>query len=296
MEVPDLKDPCCKAVLCDVTLDEHEREQEEATKNTTKLISAKYVNISTIQVKFSRNDTNDSLPLVEVSEDKRKWTTYKLLPGGYLGNLEANARYVKIEDTDEVVEIEALSTPSTSDGSTCTYKGQNYKVGQEFNDGCESFCVCRDTGVKCLKLQCPTYFGVDVMDPQCVEWETVPPNFTPVAPNCCPEKLKCKNNGSCYYEGQIFQNWQQIPQNVTGCQKSCYCEMGNVECQNNCPPVPALPPANLHCPPTHAMLSHLPDDDCCMHWTCKPAQLPEGKSKMHLFLFSSLVCVKYAFK
>lgn len=278
VEVPDPKDPCCKTILCDVTLDEHEPEKEQDDLAKHKLLSAKYVNDTTIRVKFEKNNTNDSLPLVELSEDKIKWTTYKLLPEGYLSNIPSGLKYLKIEDTEDVVDIEQTKQPETTGNSNgCTYKGKNYKIGEEFNDECISFCVCQESGVKCLKLQCPTYFGVDVMDPNCVEWETVPPDFKPVAPNCCPEKLKCKINGSCAYEDQIYQNWQHIPTNVTGCQKRCYCEMGNVECENVCPPVTALPPADLECPPSHAILSHIPDDECCMYWVCKPASPPVGR-------------------
>lgn len=44
--------------------------------------------------------------------------------------------------------------------------------------------------------------------------------------------------------------------------------MGNVECQNVCPHVAALPPATLGCPPNEARLQHIPHDDCCMDWVC----------------------------
>lgn len=56
--------------------------------------------------------------------------------------------------------------------------------------------------MKCLKLECPTYFGLDVLDPLCIEWETVPPDFVPTPPSCCPKEVKCKNNGSCSYHGK----------------------------------------------------------------------------------------------
>lgn len=284
VEVPDPKDPCCKTVLCDVTLDDHEPEKEQEETPRNKILSAKFVNSTTIRVKFDiKSDTNQTLPLVEVSSDKMNWKIYKLLPEGYLGAINPDAKYIKVEDTNDIVEVEnqfvtsakVTEKPST-DSKTCSFKGEIYKVNQEFHDNCTSLCICKETGVKCLKIECPTYFGVDVLDPNCVEWETVPPDFTPVAPNCCPDKVRCKNNGSCLYEGQIYQNWQQLPINVTGCQKRCYCEMGNVECQNMCPPVTALPPANLGCPASHAKLSHIQDDDCCMHWVCMSPSPPMG--------------------
>lgn len=80
------------------------------------------------------------------------------------------------------------------------------------------------------------------------------------------------------YEGQQYQNWQELPVNITGCDKRCYCEMGKVECQSACPPVTAVPPATLPCPNHQASLSHLPDDDCCMAWICStPDEPPPGK-------------------
>jgi len=42
------------------------------------------------------------------------------------------------------------------------------------------------------------------------------------------------------------------------------------------PPVQALPPSNLACPPHLAILDHLPHDDCCMYWTCSSADVSTG--------------------
>ncbi|XP_065166990.1 putative epidermal cell surface receptor isoform X2 [Atheta coriaria] len=266
LEIPDKNDPCCKTVICDVTLKDN------------KLTSAKYINATTIKLEFdSKLEPNQTLPLIDVSDDKNTWKTYTPLSGGYLSQLETTFKYAKIENTDDFVEIQGMAddlrkNESASDLQTkpqhCLYKGVEYRLGQEFNDACESFCVCREAGVKCLKMECPTYFGTDVLDPNCIEWETVPANFTPTPPVCCPERLHCKNNGSCEYEGGMYQNWQQVPTNVTGCEKRCYCEMGNVECQNICPPVTETPPSNLECPAHQAVLNHLPGDDCCMYWMC----------------------------
>ncbi|XP_017776487.1 PREDICTED: putative epidermal cell surface receptor isoform X2 [Nicrophorus vespilloides] len=248
LKIKDENDACCMKVICDVTL------------NDNKLIGAKYINQSAIKLEFEGNQT---LPLIEVSEDKNSWKTYTPLSGGFLTNIDNNFKYARIEESDDFVEIQEYNNEG------CEFKGEMYKFGAEFNDGCESFCVCKEEGVKCLKMDCPTYFGTDVLDPNCIEWETVPTNFTPIAPKCCPEKLRCKNNGSCIYQGVTYPNWQQIPENVTGCQKRCYCEMNNVECQNICPPVTAHPPSNLDCLPQHATLGHMPGEDCCVYWTCK---------------------------
>lgn len=44
--------------------------------------------------------------------------------------------------------------------------------------------------------------------------------------------------------------------------------MGKISCQPACPPVPALPPDTLSCSSNQAILTKLPDDDCCLHWIC----------------------------
>ncbi|XP_019877243.2 putative epidermal cell surface receptor isoform X2 [Aethina tumida] len=277
VEVPDPNDPCCKKVLCDVTLDDHEPDREEE-KPKHKLISARFINVTTILLKFdSKFDDNDSLPIIDITDDKKTWKSYQMLPGGYLF-VKTNAKYLRVDNSDDIIDVqntelgpkqkEDKQKDDTKDSAGCVFKEKHFKIGEEYNDNCEALCVCEVGGMNCLKMECPTYFGVDVLDPHCVEWETVPPDFKPVAPHCCADELRCKNNGSCEYEGQSFKNWEQLPINVTGCEKRCYCEMGKVECQNTCPPITALPPPNMNCPPQFAVISHIADDDCCKYWVC----------------------------
>jgi len=74
------------------------------------------------------------------------------------------------------------------DKNTCNYRGKSYKVGAEWYDECISFCTCTEDGKpECATIECPTDFGLDLLDPHCLDWETIPVNFVPKAPHCCPQ-------------------------------------------------------------------------------------------------------------
>ncbi|KAG5875174.1 hypothetical protein JTB14_007836 [Gonioctena quinquepunctata] len=275
VEVPDPNDTCCKKILCDVTLDDNDPDKYDENQKH-KILSARYVNATTILLKFDTMPEDDNSLIVELSDDKTSWQKFKLSQDGYV-LVKRDAKYLRLENSEDIVNIQhfdASAKPKDklkNDSEGCEYKGRLFKIGEEYNDDCAALCVCQEGGMKCLKIQCPTYFGVDVLDPNCVEWETIPPDFQPSPPKCCPESIKCKNNGSCEHEGVVYKNWEQLPINVTSCEKRCYCEMGKVECQNTCQPVTALPPPNLACPQNLAKIGHIPEDDCCMYWVCNTA-------------------------
>nr|XP_046492005.1 putative epidermal cell surface receptor isoform X2 [Neodiprion pinetum] len=291
--VPDPRDTCCTITLCDVTLGDHEIKSDlpsaEPYDNLTKIEA---VNSTAMKLFFSNNTTPQNVT-IQLSTDNVLWRSEKLREDSIIGGLEPSRNYyVRVIDgagnrpiaTPLQVNLPGLSnagpattgidSKGTETAGVCNHRGTSYKIGAEWYDECISFCTCtgdvQGIGPKteCATIECPTDFGLDVLDPNCLDWESVPADFVPVAPRCCSQEVRCKNNGSCLYQDKMYNNWSQIPTSVTGCDKRCYCDMGNVSCQPACPPVPALPPTNLDCPPTHASLRHLPEDKCCLHWVC----------------------------
>ncbi|XP_018372866.1 PREDICTED: putative epidermal cell surface receptor isoform X1 [Trachymyrmex cornetzi] len=285
----DPGDKCCTVTLCDVTLSEHEVKSENSTELNVHLMDVKVLNSTAIKLKLSTKNPQDVT--IEISQNNHVWRQQNLDKDGIVSNLEpahtysvrvAEGSYTSIPGPAIQVFLpaEVVKTnmsEKVTDKNTCNYRGKLYKVGAEWYDECISFCTCTEGGKsECATIECPTDFGLDLLDPNCLDWETVPANFVPKAPQCCPQEVHCRNNGSCTYEGVTYDNWTVLPSNVTGCERRCYCEMGNVSCQAACKFVPALPPAYLPCPSHQATLTHVPTNPCCTQWTCShpSAQLP----------------------
>ncbi|XP_059621360.1 putative epidermal cell surface receptor [Phlebotomus argentipes] len=268
-------DECCAVMVCSESTasdEEMEFRTEDAT-NSTAAVAGKCVHNGT---EYGHGATiEEGCERVCKCQSTGQVTCE---PRCHKMNETSSDQCVKVKDpTDLCCEIE-LCDVTLADGEPpsgekrderpCEYKGQQYKMGEQFHDGCAALCICTDAGVHCAKLECPSHFGLDVLNPHCLRWEPDPATFRAIAPKCCPERMRCVDNGTCEFQGQMFDNWSEIPTNLTGCDQHCYCERGTVECRPACLPVPAVPPAHLPCHPSAARLVLIPDDDCCKQWSC----------------------------
>ncbi|XP_047033477.1 putative epidermal cell surface receptor isoform X1 [Helicoverpa zea] len=149
----------------------------------------------------------------------------------------------------------------------CVHEGQFYEIGDEFHIGCTELCECVGPDQhECAALVCPSHVGLELVSKGCVRWAPSPP-ATP--PNCCPRSARCLSDGTCHYKGVAVPNWSEVPISLTGCEQRCFCENGDLDCQDVCSPLPAVPPQTLRCPPGHRPAAvNISDEDCCKQWGC----------------------------
>ena len=160
----------------------------------------------------------------------------------------------------------------------CRVGDKVYRYGEEFHKECEAYCICQDNGEPyCSDIKCPSEFGLDVINPNCIDWDRHQ-GFSPSAPSCCPPVPVCLSDGSCEYKGGNFTNYDSIPEELTGCEQRCHCEDGEVKCRDACYQISASPPSWLPCDSAHARHIPNPDRTCCLIWGCpEPEFLPPTK-------------------
>ena len=161
-----------------------------------------------------------------------------------------------------------LGYPSTTANSsvrphTCLYKGQSFKPGEFWQDGCQSNCTCNDEGVYECRPLCPTYINLPSV---C--------KLVPVVGQCCG-RMSCATTppliyylttrpNSCLYKGKRYfpdEEWQ------VGCEKSCKCksDMGGVHssCISLCLNWNNLPIFSI------CHLEPVPQGLCCQQLKCR---------------------------
>ena len=176
--------------------------------------------------------------------------------------------------------IETAVVRIAAEPGGCLQAGQRREVAEEWYDGCTAYCVCSEGGeVTCLDIQCPHEFGLDVIQPNCIDWDRHE-DFVATAPQCCPPVPTCRSDGSCSYRGGNFSNYDTIPMELSGCEERCYCENTEVQCKSACYELSSSAPSWLQC--EDGCPATLPREDrpCCLEWRCGttadcPAVTPE---------------------
>ncbi|KAK7066372.1 hypothetical protein SK128_017673, partial [Halocaridina rubra] len=149
----------------------------------------------------------------------------------------------------------------------CYHNGNYHKPGEEFYKDCTHSCICStNLEVHCAAIECPVTFGLELVDPNCLEWDT-DEDYVPTPPHCCPQ-LTCISSAACQYMDQKFNNYDVLPRELTGCSQVCTCNHGNVTCRDLCGDVPSHPPSDLNCAPEDAVRITLPGETCCETWQC----------------------------
>ncbi|XP_045452953.1 putative epidermal cell surface receptor [Melitaea cinxia] len=314
INVQDPNDECCEMQICDVSQDVHEEPAENITSSTSSTTdmpkdlhdlilpispmrplvltepigSIKVLQNNSVQVNLMHmNSSQDPIHLQLSSDGGRTYRDVELKYNNLILNLEGGKDYVlKTKETgtkfnftitaldvgNEVPVEESLNVTKIG----CYHDGQFYAVGDEFHIGCSELCECTGPDAReCAPLMCPSHVGLELVSKGCVRWAPNPP---PTPPNCCPRTARCLSDGTCHYKGVAIPNWSEVPLELTGCEEHCFCENGELDCQEACAPLPPIPPQNLRCPPMHRPAPvNISDEDCCKQWGCVPhGQLSPG--------------------
>ncbi|XP_047506284.1 putative epidermal cell surface receptor isoform X3 [Pieris napi] len=312
INVQDPKDACCEIQVCDVSQDVHEEPIDNGTVTSTTakpvhdametkasrplvllepIGSIKVLQNNSVQVNLIHpNDSMDPIHLELSSDGGQTYTDVELRYKNLILNLEGGRDYIlKTKETGTKFNFtitasddnEVLEERSDNTKEGCYHDGQFYAVGEEIHIGCTELCECTGPDTKeCAPLVCPNHVGLELVSKGCVRWAPSPP---PQPPNCCPRTARCLSDGTCHYKGVAIPNWSEVPLHLSGCEQHCFCENGELDCQEACNPLPSLPPQTLRCPPMHRPAPvNVSDEDCCKEWGCAPhGQLPPGFPGSH---------------
>ncbi|XP_072930099.1 putative epidermal cell surface receptor isoform X2 [Epargyreus clarus] len=311
INVQDPNDECCEVQICDVSQDAHEEPIDNATSSTTTTTtemppkdledlitvhkapprplvlaepigSIKVLHNNSVQVNLIHvNSSEDPIHLLLSDDGGESYKDIELKYSNLILNLDGGKDYIlktretgtKFNFTITATDAEANEVPVEDVGNTtkigCYEDGHFYAVGEEFHIGCTELCECTGQDSReCAPLVCPNHVGLELVSKGCVRWAPTPPSQPP---NCCPRSARCLSDGTCHYKGVAIPNWSEVPLSLTGCEEHCFCENGELDCQEACSPLPPLPPQNLRCPPLHRPAPvNISDEDCCKQWGCVP--------------------------
>uniref|UniRef100_A0A2A4JUK9 Fibronectin type-III domain-containing protein n=1 Tax=Heliothis virescens TaxID=7102 RepID=A0A2A4JUK9_HELVI len=247
--------------------------------------SVKVLQNNSVQVNLMHlNESEDPIHLLLSNDGGKSFSDVELKYSNLILNLEGGRDYIlKTKETgtkfnftitasDNGLGLNEVPNEDIRDNVSkigCYHDGQFYGVGDEFHIGCTELCECTGQDQhECVALVCPSHVGLELVSKGCVRWAPSPP-ATP--PNCCPRSARCLSDGTCHYKGVAVPNWSEVPISLTGCEQRCFCENGELDCQDVCSPLPAVPPQTLRCPPNHRPAAvNISDEDCCKQWGCVP--------------------------
>ncbi|CAK1552323.1 unnamed protein product [Leptosia nina] len=302
INVQDPNDACCEIQICDVSQDVHEEPMENVTassprtqslqdenshKSTIRPLvlsepigSIKVLQNNSVQVNLIHpNNTVDPIHLLLSNDGGETYKDVELRYKNLILNLEGGHDYIlKTKETGTKFNFTITASEAgnevpiqeSNDAKVgCYHDGQFYDIGDEFHIGCTELCECTGQDTReCAPLVCPNHVGLELVSKGCVKWAPNPP---PQPPNCCPRNARCLSDGTCHFKGVAIPNWSEVPLSLTGCEQHCFCENGELDCQEACNPLPPLPPQTLRCPPMHRPAPvNISDEDCCKEWGCVP--------------------------
>ncbi|CAK1583427.1 unnamed protein product [Parnassius mnemosyne] len=261
--------------------------------------SVKVLQNNSVQVNLMHmNNSEEPIHLLLSSDGGRTFKDVELKYTNLILNLEGGKDYIlKTKETGTKFNFTITATDAAANEVQfeeevssikigCHQDGKLYAVGEEFHIGCTELCECTGPETReCAALVCPSHVGLELVSKGCVRWATSPPAQPP---NCCPRSARCLSDGTCHYKGVAVPNWSEVPIELTGCEQRCFCENGELDCQEVCSPLPALPPQSLRCPLNHRPAAvNISDEDCCKQWGCLPNAGYKNGSKYHTHVLPS---------
>ncbi|XP_049877919.1 putative epidermal cell surface receptor isoform X2 [Pectinophora gossypiella] len=242
--------------------------------------SVKVLQNNSVQVNLMQmNSSENPIYLLLSSDGGKNFEDVELKYSNLILDLPGGRDYIlKTKETGTKFNFTITASSDKTDNDTmlvpedkpgCYQDGKFYDIGEEFHIGCTELCECTGHHQReCVELQCPSHVGLELVSKGCVRWAPSPP---PIPPNCCPRAARCLSDGTCHYKGFDVPNWTEVPISLTGCEQRCFCENGELDCQEVCSPLPPLPPQTLRCPPLHRPGPvNISDEDCCKQWGCIP--------------------------